>query len=382
MHKTMTIPVLAAALAAGCATPQQPESTGPTMAPVAAPVTQVAEVDWVSHVEAGGTVQARSTAHVTSRVVAPVDEVHVRPGDRVAQGGRLVTLDARALTAQAAQATAAATAATAASRAAASREAAASSALALASATFARIDALHARDSATPQERDHAVAARDTADAQLTAARSDRAAADANRLAAEASSEAAQVAESYAVLTAPFDAIVAERLVDAGSLATPGTPLLVLEEVGSPRLEVVLDDSAAGTIQVGQQADVRLDANEAWLDATISEISRADRTTHSFLVKLDLPTAAPARTGAFGRARFAGATRRALAVPSSSLVERGQLTFVFVVEPGGVARLRPVRRGTADGDRTEIVAGLMAGDRIISVPPPGLADGQPIEGQP
>ena len=57
--------------------------------------------------EAGGIVRARSTAVIASRIMAPITEVLVRPGDRVRRGAPLVKLDAREIDAAAARAAAA-----------------------------------------------------------------------------------------------------------------------------------------------------------------------------------------------------------------------------------------------------------------------------------
>lgn len=43
--------------------------------------------------------RARNTATIVSRIVAEVQEIRVKPGDRVAAGQPLVTLDSRELAA-------------------------------------------------------------------------------------------------------------------------------------------------------------------------------------------------------------------------------------------------------------------------------------------
>jgi RND family efflux transporter MFP subunit len=251
----------------------------------------------------------------------------------------------------------------------------------LAVATHARIKALHDRKSATPQELDQAVAALEGAEAQLQSARSESAAAAAARDAARAASEEALVARSYAVLTAPFDGVVADRMADPGSLASPGVPLLVLEQIGRPRLEVRVDDSAAARIAVGHGIDVRLDAHDPtrWVAATVVEVGRADAASHSVLVKLELPEGTTARTGSFGRARVRVASRRTLVVPSSSVLHRASLSFVFVVDDAKQAHLRPVVAGVVDSDRTEILTGASRGERVVVNPPPALTDGGRVD---
>jgi RND family efflux transporter MFP subunit len=371
--------VVGALGAAGCAGRDAAETivhgSEATAAVVATTATAItAEVP--STFEAGGIVRARSTVVIASRVMAPVLRVGVQAGDRVKRGAPLVTLDAREMTANAARGSASLIAAAESERAAESQAAAAEADLVLAQATHDRISGLFERRSATAQELDQAVAARRSAEARLQGARAQIAAAAAARDAARAVAEATVIGISYATLAAPVDGIVAARSVDPGSLATPGTPLLVIEEAGPVRLEVALDESRAAGILVGHPVEVRLDAAGAdWIRSAVSEVGRIDPAAHSVLVKIDLPAATSARTGAFGRARFAGATRQALTVPPASIVRRGQLAFVFIVDRERRARLRPITPGQTIGDRTEVLAGISDGETVLAAPTPALTDG-------
>jgi RND family efflux transporter MFP subunit len=332
------------------------------------------------YTEAGGIVTASESATVASRIVAPVDAVLVRTGDRVRRGQTLLTLDARELTARADHATAALAAATEAARAAGSRSDAATAHATLAASTHARVKALHERRSATAQEMDQAEAALHAARAQADSARADFSAATRAREAATADVEAARVGRSYAVLTAPFDGVVAERLADPGSLAAPGVALLVVEATGPARLDVRVDESRAAGLKAGGTADVRLDTDSTsgWQSTTIVEIGRADPATHTVLVTLQLPASVSVRSGSFGRARFTRAIRRTMTLPSSSLIRRAGLTFVFAVQDAKEARLRPVSVGAIEGDVAEILAGLSEGDLVVVSPPAALTDGSAI----
>jgi RND family efflux transporter MFP subunit len=169
-------------------------------------------------------------------------------------------------------------------------------------------------------------------------------------------------------------------MADPGSLASPGVPLLMIEQAGRPRLEVRVDDSAAARIAIGQAIGVRLDARDAtqWIEAKVVEIGRADAASHSVLVKLELPEGTVARTGSFGRARFVAGSRRTIVVPSSSVLQRAGLSFVFVVE-ASQAHLRPVVTGNVDRGRTEVLTGVSPGEHIVVSPPPTLADGGRVE---
>ena len=369
--------VVAASVSAGCAS-TTPEATNES-ASVTVSVTRASVTDLASSFEAGGVVRARATALIASRVMAPISQAHVRPGDRVRRGTTLVTLDARDIRANEGRAKATALSAAEAARAAEADVRAAESGLVLARATHERMAGLHAKRSATAQELDQAIAALTAAEAQRTSAQARLAAANAAGDAARASADSASISATYAVLVAPFDGVVTERHADAGTMAIPGTPLLTLEDPSTYRLEVQLDEARTALVEVGRTVSVRLDnapsGADAWVDGRIAEIARVDPASHSFLVKVDLPSVPALRSGLFGRARFAGPTRWALAAPTAALITRGQLTFVYLVDAAGRARLRPISVGASNRDRAEVLSGLREGDAIVVNPPASLTDG-------
>ena len=377
---TRTISALAlVASTIACSPAAHDAATGTAAPPLAVNVATVSEQRVATAFEAGGVVQARTTATLAARVLAPVAAVHVAPGDRVRAGQLLVTLDGRDLEAGARSATAAVAQSRDGAAAAAAEERAAQAGLALARATHGRIAALHAKRSATSQELDEATAALAAAEARAAggAARVQESAANIER--AQAASEAAGATASFLRITAPFAGIVSEKLVEPGNMATPGLPLLRLEDTRGFRLDVRVDESRAAGIAPGTTVDVVLDGRDGAavsVAAAVSEVSRAiDADARAFLVKIDLPEGTATRSGVFGRARFPGSNPRAvLTVPAGAIVQQGQVSAVYVAEKG-VARLRLVRlRGT------EVLAGLSAGESVVVGPPPGLTDGRAITG--
>jgi RND family efflux transporter MFP subunit len=337
----------------------------------------IAAADVADVLEAGGLVQAHTTATITARILAPVREVRVKPGDRVRAGQVLVVLDGDELGAEARRASAGAAAADESATAALSAQQAADAGLTLARASYERIAGLHARRSATAQELDTATAALRAAEAQAAGASAQARAVAASVEGARAGRDAAGARESFALVTAPFEGLVTESMVEAGNMAAPGTPLVRLEDTRAFRLDVRVDASRIGGVSVGTTVPVLLDSETtdapAPVEGTVMEVGRAVAAdTRASLVKIALPDNPDLRSGTFGRARFSARTRRALVVPDDALVRQGQMTSVFVVEDG-VARLRFV-----NVSGTEVLAGLAEGDVVVVSPPPGLVDGHPV----
>jgi len=62
------------------------------------------------------------------------------------------------------------------------------------------------------------------------------------------------------------------------------------------------------------------------------------------------------------------ASREALWIPASALVQRSELRAVFVINPEGEPRLRQIRPGVRDSQRLEVLSGLSAGEQVVSNP--------------
>jgi RND family efflux transporter MFP subunit len=383
-------PLTSLVLALTCCTAacggSHPAEQAPEQAPIDVRVAAVTTADLPRAYEAGGVVRARTTAAITSRLLAPVVEVRVAPGDQVRAGQVLARLDARDLSAGERRAASGRQAAEEAGRVATSEREAAEAALALVTAQHKRITMLHDRRSATDDELDQAVAALRAARSRLAAAEARVAESSAGQLAAAAGADAATVSASWAVITAPFDGVITEKLVEPGNMAAAGMPLFRMEQAGPMRLDVRLDESRAVSIRPGQQVDVLFDGNVApglqsrRVNGRVTELARAaEAGAHAFLVKIELPPDVRVPSGAFARARFAGPARPVVAVPAAAVVRRGQLTSVFVRD-GERAHLRLVEVGdtleTSNGAAiVDVLAGLRPGEHVIVDPPPALRDG-------
>lgn len=368
----MAVAVVMAAVAAGCS--REPgDETRDAAAPVRVDVATVTVAPVADRHEAGGVVAARATAAVAARLLGTIREIRVAAGDRVRAGQVLVVLEGADVDAAARAAQAGVAAAVEGRAAAAAEEAAADAVLALATATHDRIAALHGKRSATAQELDEATAAVRAAQGRRRAAAARRQEAIAGEERAAAARDGAAATAAYLQVVAPFDGLVTEKLVEVGTMATPGLPLLRVEDTAAFRAEVRVDEARAAAVTPGTAVTVVFDDDDAPVAATVAEVNRAvDADSRAFLVKVPLPARPGLRSGTFVRVRFPAGARTALTVSPAAVVRQGQVTSVFVVD-GDVARLRLVRlRGS------EVLAGLADGEVVVVAPPPGLADGRRV----
>ena len=371
------VPMLVLLASCGGEEPQRSATLAGT--PVGVQAMVVAQSDWPSMYEATGTVRARTSATIASRVPGYVQQVTVQQGDRVAQGQTLVVLDTRDLDANYRQADAGVAEVTGAIPEADSGVAAAKSNLDLAEVTFKRIEDLAAKKSVSNQEFDEASARLKAAQANYEMARARRTQLQSKMEQAEQMRRAAEITRAYGRITAPFAGIVTAKSVSMGDLANPGQPLLTIERQDGYRLEAAVDESKVSGMRAGQSVRLSIEATSCDTSSRVSEVvPMVDAMSRSYIVKVDLPSCAGLRSGMFGRAWFPLGTRKAIAVPAAAVVERGQLQSVFVVE-GENARTRLVTTGERANGQVEILSGLNEGEKVVAPIPAGLGDGAPVE---
>lgn len=106
----------------------------------------------------------------------------------------------------------------------------------------------------------------------------------------------------YTKLVAPFDGIVTRKLADVGDLASPGKPIIEMEDPCALRFEADLPEALIGNLKLGAKLSVRAGTAPTPVEGTVVEMAPiADAASRTFLVKLDLPPTETARSGQVGR---------------------------------------------------------------------------------
>lgn len=345
--------------------------------------------------EATGTVHAKTSTVLSSKIMGTITVLRVREGDRVSAGQALIEIDNREAAAQLQKAQAglrqaeqAVAEADQSINAAQSAKAAAGANKQLAATTLKRYQSLLDRNSVSPQEFDEVKAKAQVAEAeadradkmlQMLAAKKRQAQAQIDQVKADITS--AQVFAGYSRVVTPTSGIVTAKQIEIGSTATPGAPLLTIEDSSRYRLEAAVEESQIGKIKLKDRARVKIDAiGGEELEGLVAEIlPAADPMSRSYTVKIDVQSAQPLRSGLYGTARFLRGQRQAIAVPTKAITQRGQLTGVFVVDDANVARLRLVKTGKTYGDRVEVLSGLNEGERMVIDGIAKLSDGVKVQ---
>lgn len=304
-----------------------------------------------------GTVTARQTAMVSTRLMGTIERVYVREGDHVKQGQILVTVNGTDLQAKAAQASAMITEAEAASKDA--------------ERDFLRYKNLHALKSVSDKELESMALRNASAKARLKAAR-------------QGLSEVRSMMV-YAQVRAPFNGVVTQRLVDEGSIANPGMPLIAVEQTGELNVTASVPEEYVASVHKGDPVGIDVGAIGTSLRGTVSELSPSSTMTGGqYLMKVSLREGdrSRLRAGMYATIRLAGKASNdnaQVSVRRSSVVERGQLTGVYVVGSDNKAVLHWVRLGKEAGEHVEVLSGLQTTDRVIDQPGANIYNGQLIK---
>lgn len=208
----------------------------------------------------------------------------------------------------------------------------------------------------------------------------------------QAALQAAKVARSHAILTAPFDGLLADVFVDPGEQAQPGMALFEIVDDSRLRVEATIDEADIGRVKVGQPAALRLDALPGHpiagavskLDPTVRTDPKGARTLR---IEADIADLAAARAKGVRPGMSANVDvvvaekQNVLSLPTNVIIGRGTKRSVFVIEEG-VARDRAIQVGISSWERTEIVSGLREGDRVVAtLNEKSLVDGAPVQGK-
>jgi multidrug efflux pump subunit AcrA (membrane-fusion protein) len=211
------LPVVGMVLLAACGHKEEAVKKATPPAP-AVPVqtAKVSVAEWPTAREVVGTVRARNTASVSSRIMAYVRDVRVSQGDTVRAGQVLVTLDSKDLDTAQRQATEAQREARSAEAEVESAIRAAKAQRDLAQVTFERMKGLFEKKSISNQEFDEAQAKLRLAQAHVEMAEAKRKQLEARIAQAGEQAQSAGIQQGYAQITAPFAGMVSEKRVEPG----------------------------------------------------------------------------------------------------------------------------------------------------------------------
>jgi RND family efflux transporter MFP subunit len=320
----------------GCNEPLEKSAATP-LPPLEVEVETLALSEVPVQVEMAGTLQAIEQATISARVSGQVVQLPVHIGSKVKKGDLLIKIAAAEINARVQQA---------------------ETQLAQARRNLARETGLHQLNASTQ-----------------TKVKTLKELVKIN----EAVTLEAQTILGYTQIKAPFSGTVTDKTIDVGDQASPGVPLLKLENSAALEVVIQVPEGLSHALTLESRLPLTIPTAGLTLSAQIREISpTVDPASRTTQVKLLLPPAAGLHSGQFARVSLAENRAKTLMIDSKALRKNGQLQQVFVADQGQ-ARMRLVRIGAEFDGRTEILSGLQAGDQVVIDPIEKLQDGQPLK---
>ena len=323
-----------------------------------------------------GYVVAQRKAAISSKASGRLEWLGVAEGTRVKAGEIIARLDARDVAAQldAARANVMVARAVLEQAEAENRDA---------TVSLKRTQDLVGRKFLPESALDQAKARADRASAGVASGKAGLAAATAN-------SNNARVAVDYTQIRAPFDGIILSKSANVGDLVTPFSSAAdskgaVVSMADMTTLEVEADvaESSLSKIQVGQPAEITLDAlPDARFRGSVSRmVPTVDRAKATVMTKVRFDAIDPrvlpemsAKVSFLSQPITAEQQKPLTAVSPDALVQRDGRTIVLVVRDGKAVEV-PVTPGSRIADLTAITGEVKTGEKAVLKPGPELKNG-------
>lgn len=170
-------------------------------------------------------------------------------------------------------------------------------------------------------------------------------------------------------ISSPIGGAIQTLDVRQGMTVNMGQTLAQISGLGTVWLTAAVPEAEAGALRVGAPARVELAAfpGEAFSGRVSAILPAAQAESHTVQVRIELPNRnGRLHPGLYGTARLNGAARPGLVVPSEAVIRTGKRALVMLALPGGRFQPAEVQVGREAGDRTEVLAGLAEGQKIVA----------------
>ncbi|MFO1255407.1 MAG: efflux RND transporter periplasmic adaptor subunit [Sphingomonadaceae bacterium] len=170
-------------------------------------------------------------------------------------------------------------------------------------------------------------------------------------------------------ITSPIGGVIQTLDARSGVTLAPGQTLAQVTSIGTVWLNAAVPEAQASSVRIGQSASATLAAfpGETFTGRVIAILPTAQADSRTLTVRIELVNrGGRLRPGMFASVSFGGSQGQALLVPSEAVIRTGVRTLVILALSDGRYRPAEVRTGREGGGKTEIVAGLAPGERIVA----------------
>jgi RND family efflux transporter MFP subunit len=171
-------------------------------------------------------------------------------------------------------------------------------------------------------------------------------------------------------IRAGISGTVNKKMVEPGTVVSPGTAMFEIVNINSLKLSVLVDESQIGKIQLGQEVPIKVNVlPEDSFVGRITFIAPKSDASLNFPVEIEVQNRGTLKAGMYATAKFStnnGAeTQNMLTVPAEAFVNGVSSGQLFVVQ-NGVAKLIKVTIGKVYGDKVQVLSGLNGGEQVVT----------------
>lgn len=308
-----------------------------------------------------GQVESSQTAQISTRVMGYITRLNVKVGDHVRAGQLIANISNNDIVAKRSQTEA--------------MIAEAEAALKSAQKDYDRFTVLYKQQSASAKELDNVTLQYNAMKAKVEAAKQMR--------------NEVNAMLAYTTLTAPFSGIVTQKLADAGSMASPGMPIVTIEQSGTYQVAAAVAETDIKQIKLGEAVTVTIKSINKTFKGIISQVNESSQFTGGqYMIKISIPEndKKGLYAGMYANVSIASLkkteaanTSDAVLVPVSAIINKDQLTGLYTISTNNTALLRWVRLGKTYGDKVEVISGLANTEPYIISADGKLYNGVPVK---
>ena len=181
-------------------------------------------------------------------------------------------------------------------------------------------------------------------------------------------------------ILAPDDGVISSTSANVGSMPQAGVELFRLIRKGRLEWRAELTADELMRIRRGMKVRVTLSGGRTLTGAVRAISPSVDPRTRYGYALVALNDSNDVIAGAFARGTFdVSAARKVRWLPPTAVMQRGDVTYVLVIDSSGRVHERQVRTGQRNGAKVEILEGLKPGEPVVESGGPFLTEGDLVQ---
>lgn len=173
---------------------------------------------------------------------------------------------------------------------------------------------------------------------------------------------------SVYTITTPIGGVIETLDVRQGMTIATGQPLARINGIGTVWLNAAIPEAQAGEISIGQSVIARLQSfpDREFGGRVVAILPTAETDSRTLTARIELSNrGGQLRPGMFANVSLGDSGKPAILIPSEAIIHTGERTLVMLANGKGKYRPAEVKIGRSGDGKSEILAGLAIGEKVI-----------------